>query len=247
RRPPVPFIPTPATPSPSPSSSTRGSSPTPFPSCGSWPPSGPTGPSTPPTTSTASWPPSAVTGARSARAPSSTACSGRGWRAPRWPPGCPRGGSPRRTGWWRRREDPPPVTGDPTGASAGSWVVVQHVDHEGPGLIGEAIAEAGWAWRVVRPDRGEPLPADEPLAGLVVMGGPMGVHDTDRHPWLVAERDLIGRVVRAGRPVLGVCLGAQQLAAALGAEVTTGPEPEIGPGRVHLTPAGRRDPVLGPE
>ena len=85
------------------------------------------------------------------------------------------------------------------------------------------------------------------FAGLVVLGGPMGVHDIDAHPWLAPERALIGEVARAGRPVLGVCLGAQQLAAALGAEVTTGPEPEIGLGRVQLTPSGRTDPVFGPE
>ncbi len=74
----------------------------------------------------------------------------------------------------------------------------------------------------------------------------MGVHDL-AHPWLVAERALIAAAVGDGRPVLGVCLGAQQLAAALGAEVSTGPEPEIGLGQVELTAAGRRDPVLGPE
>ncbi len=139
------------------------------------------------------------------------------------------------------------MTGDGVSPTGGPWVVLQHVEHEGPGLIGPALDEAGWSWDVVRPDRGEPLPAARSLAGLVVMGGPMGVHDTEGHPWLVPERDLLGELVRAGRPVLGVCLGAQQLAAALGAEVTTGPEPEIGLGRVQLTPAGRRDPVLGPE
>jgi GMP synthase-like glutamine amidotransferase len=75
----------------------------------------------------------------------------------------------------------------------------------------------------------------------------MGVHDTDDFPWLESERALIRDVVDAGLPVLGVCLGAQQLAAALGAEVTTGAVEEIGPGEVALTADGRRDPVLGPE
>ncbi len=127
------------------------------------------------------------------------------------------------------------------------WVVLQHVDHEGPGLIGAALAQAGLDAMVVRPDRGQPLPGATSMAGLVVMGGPMGVHDTGTHPWLVPERDLIAEMVGAGRPVLGVCLGAQQLAAALGAEVTTGPGLEVGLGRVQLTPAGRTDPVFGPE
>jgi GMP synthase (glutamine-hydrolysing) len=125
--------------------------------------------------------------------------------------------------------------------------VLQHVDHEGPGLMGAALAAAGLRWEVVRPDLGQPIPGAGSMAGLVVMGGPMGVHDTGAHPWLVPERALIGDLARAGRPVLGVCLGAQQLANALGAEVTTGPDPEVGPGRVHLTPAGRTDPVFGPE
>jgi GMP synthase-like glutamine amidotransferase len=128
-----------------------------------------------------------------------------------------------------------------------SWCIVQHVAHEGPGLIGRALDDAGLRFDVVRVDRGEPLPEPGALAGLVVLGGPMGVHDVDDHPWLVPERELLSATVDAGLPVLGVCLGAQQLAAALGAEVTTGPEPEVGLGLVELTGEGRRDPVLGPE
>ena len=130
------------------------------------------------------------------------------------------------------------------------WVVLQHVAHEGPGSIGSVLDANGVGVSVVRLDLGERLPEVADLAeigGLVVMGGPMGVHDLDAHPWLGPERSLIRAAVDAGLPVLGVCLGAQQLAAALGAEVTTGPTEEAGPGRVELTADGRRDPVLGPE
>jgi GMP synthase-like glutamine amidotransferase len=127
------------------------------------------------------------------------------------------------------------------------WLIVQHVGHEGPGLIGVSLAEHGLHYDIVRTDRGEPFPDHRSVAGLVVMGGPMGVHDADEHPWLAPERALIREVVGAGKPVLGVCLGAQQLAAALGAEVTTGPTTEIGLGRVELTGEGRKDPVTGPE
>jgi GMP synthase (glutamine-hydrolysing) len=127
------------------------------------------------------------------------------------------------------------------------WFVLQHVDYEGPGLIADALTAAGWGVQVVRPDHGEPLPDAAALAGLVVMGGPMGVHDTAVHPWLEEERALIGQAARTDRPVLGICLGAQQLAASLGAEVTAGPEREIGLGHVELTPAGRTDRVFGPE
>jgi len=127
------------------------------------------------------------------------------------------------------------------------WVVLQHVEHEGPGTIAGVLTTAGIEWRTVRLDRGDPLPAVGDLSGLVVMGGPMGVHDEDQHPWLAPERDLLGAVASAGLPVLGICLGAQQMAAALGAEVTTGVEPEVGAGHITLTDAGRRDPVFGPE
>jgi GMP synthase (glutamine-hydrolysing) len=125
--------------------------------------------------------------------------------------------------------------------------VVQHIATEGPGLLAGVLAEAGVSSRVVRLDLGEPLPAPGDLAGAVVMGGPMGVHDTAEHPWLVAEKRWLTEAVDSGLPLLGVCLGAQLLAAALGASVTTGETPEVGIGQVSLDADGRADPVLGPE
>jgi len=127
------------------------------------------------------------------------------------------------------------------------WLVVQHVAHEGPGAIASEITASGAAFDVVRVDRGEPLPDPSEakrLAGLVVMGGPMGVHDS--LPWLADERALVAEAAVAGRPVLGVCLGAQQLALALGGTVAPGPEPECGIGEVHLTIDALDDPVFGP-
>jgi GMP synthase-like glutamine amidotransferase len=125
--------------------------------------------------------------------------------------------------------------------------VAQHASNEGPGLLAGVLADAGVAMHVVQLDRDERLPAPASLGGAVVMGGAMGVQDTHEHPWLETERRWISEAVEAGVPVLGVCLGAQQLAAALGAAVTTGPSPEIGVDEVVLTPEGRTDPVLGPE
>ena len=74
-----------------------------------------------------------------------------------------------------------------------------------------------------------PPPAVADIAGLVVMGGPMSVHDD--LDWLADERALLREAVEAGRPVLGVCLGAQRLAAALGAPVTEGPAPNTASAR----------------
>jgi GMP synthase (glutamine-hydrolysing) len=126
-----------------------------------------------------------------------------------------------------------------------AWVALQHVPYEGPGLIAEAASRSGLELRLCHSYRGEPLPSWEDLDGLVVMGGPMGVHDTAEHPQLARESELIAAMVRAGRPVLGVCLGAQLLAHALGASVYRGERAEIGCGAVSLTEAGHEDPVLG--
>ncbi|HEX4219880.1 MAG TPA: type 1 glutamine amidotransferase [Acidimicrobiales bacterium] len=134
----------------------------------------------------------------------------------------------------------PPGAGRP-------WAVVQHVSHEGPGVIADALGQAGLRFEMVRADLGDGYPALSDIGGLVVLGGPMGVHDVVDHPWLLAERELLAEAVDEDIPVLGVCLGAQQLALTLGAEVTTGSEPEIGVGSVELTGPGRQDPVLGPE
>jgi GMP synthase-like glutamine amidotransferase len=127
------------------------------------------------------------------------------------------------------------------------WAIVQHVSHEGPGLIEDVLGDASVPVEVVRIDLGDELPDHRGIAGLVVMGGPMGVHDDEAHPWLAPERALLASAVAEGMPVLGVCLGAQQLAAALGADITTGPVAEIGLGQVELTPDGRLDAVFGPE
>ncbi len=95
-------------------------------------------------------------------------------------------------------------------------------------------------------DRGEPVPRADEVAGLVVMGGPMGALDDDAYPHLLAERELLSSCVEREVPVVAVCLGAQLLAAALGAKVFRGAEPEAGLGVVTLTNEGRRDPVFGP-
>ncbi|MFD7438248.1 type 1 glutamine amidotransferase [Streptomyces sp. NPDC059861] len=124
------------------------------------------------------------------------------------------------------------------------WHVLQHVPFEGPGLLSGAAAEAGAELRVHHLWDGDPVPGLRDTGGLVVLGGPMSALDDRRHPHLAAERRLLRQALRERVPVLGVCLGAQLLASAAGADVTRGSEPEIGPGSVTLDPAAANDPLL---
>jgi len=133
-------------------------------------------------------------------------------------------------------------------------LVVQHLEPEGPVLIGEALRAAGVEVVVVRPDRGEAIPASvdglDGVDGLVVMGGPMSAGGDDGFPSRRAELALLRAAVEAEVPTLGVCLGAQLLAAAGGGQVEAGPELEVGWGTVTLSDAAAADPLLagvGPE
>jgi GMP synthase-like glutamine amidotransferase len=124
-------------------------------------------------------------------------------------------------------------------------VVVQHVPYEGPGLIAELAARRGVELALRCVFAGARLPQAGELGALVLMGGPMGVHDSAEHPHLAAELELIAAAVADGTPILGVCLGAQLLAHALGGRVYPGERAEIGAGYVSLTRDGRADPVIG--
>jgi len=122
-------------------------------------------------------------------------------------------------------------------------LVLQHITCENPGTIRDALKRQGVASRYLHTDA-DPVPVALPegISGLIVMGGPMGVYEADRYPFLTAEMKLIERAVRDEIPVLGVCLGAQLMAAALGGSVKPGPRKEIGWYRVDLDPAASADP-----
>src|SRR5258708_39714169 len=123
-------------------------------------------------------------------------------------------------------------------------LVVQHIRCEPAGVFTGVLARHGITIGTVELDEGERLPDWRDVDFVVVMGGPMGVYDEAEHPWLAAEKRWIAAAVRAGMPYFGVCLGAQLLAASLGAPVRTGSVPEVGVLPVTLTAAGRADPVL---
>ena len=125
------------------------------------------------------------------------------------------------------------------------WTVLQHVAWEGPGLIAVGGKKRGLRFDIRRLDLGAALPPAREVEGLVVLGGPMGVYDSDKYPFLSEERRLLDEILRRERPELGICLGAQLLAHALGARVFPGNAPEIGFGSVGLTEQGKQDPVIG--
>jgi len=106
--------------------------------------------------------------------------------------------------------------------------VLQHVDFEGLGHIGAWIDKQGHPLTLTRLFAGDPLPRLDGFDRLVIMGGPMNIYEDDRYPWLAAERALIRAAVEAGKSAVGVCLGAQLLADALGSKVFAGANKEIG-------------------
>jgi GMP synthase (glutamine-hydrolysing) len=121
---------------------------------------------------------------------------------------------------------------------------LQHVPFEGIAHIGSWARERGHRLAgTFVPEEGLPGPGDVDM--LVVLGGPMSVHDESTHPWLVPEKALIRSAMKSGVSVLGICLGGQLVADALGARVVRNGEPEIGWFPVRLTEAGRGATVLG--
>lgn len=123
-------------------------------------------------------------------------------------------------------------------------LVLQHIPCEHPGAFSEVIGKREVEAVAVEIDEGEALLDWREFDGVLAMGGPMGAGDDVEHGWLAVEKRLIRDAVEAGRPFLGVCLGVQLLAAALGARVHPLERAEVGLLSVELTEEGRSDPLF---
>ncbi|MDZ4872251.1 MAG: hypothetical protein CLLPBCKN_001639 [Chroococcidiopsis cubana SAG 39.79] len=126
------------------------------------------------------------------------------------------------------------------------FLAIKHVIVEGLGIFEQFCYEAGITTDVVELEKGDKFPTSlEGYSALWVMGGPMNAGDIDDYPWLVEEKVLIRHAVEdLNLPYMGVCLGSQLLADALGGEVSFMPAPEVGLLPIYLTDAGRDCPLM---
>lgn len=107
-------------------------------------------------------------------------------------------------------------------------VILQHHPIEGPGSLVPWLARHATSSQLVRLYAGEECPAPDAVDLLIILGGPMSVNDEGEFPWLIAEKPFIRQIIDRNRPVLGICLGSQLIASALGAAVRANPHKEIG-------------------
>ncbi len=117
---------------------------------------------------------------------------------------------------------------------------LQHVLFEGLGHIEQWRAAQGYPLTKTRFFANDPLPGPEDFDRLIILGGPMNIYEDAQYPWLAAEKACIRKAIEGGKSVVGICLGAQLLADALGSPVFAGREKEIGWFPISLTEAGKK-------
>lgn len=120
----------------------------------------------------------------------------------------------------------------------------QHEPYEGPGCTGDWALNGGHILTCTRLFKGEIPPVAEVVDMLIVMGGSMGVYDEERYPWLTDEKKYISNMIHTGKPVMGICLGAQLIAGVMGARIYPAKFKEIGWFPIRKTPAGRESALL---
>lgn len=120
---------------------------------------------------------------------------------------------------------------------------LKHVPFEGPGMIADYLEENNITLNTIKLYAGQPLPDMDSVDFLIVMGGPMDIDDEQEYSWLFKEKELIKKMIAAGKPVLGICLGAQMIACVLGQPIYPAENQEIGWFPVKLTKEGKTHPL----
>jgi len=123
-------------------------------------------------------------------------------------------------------------------------LIIQHIDIEGPGLIECCLNQGKTSYKILNLKPGIHFPKLDDFTHIVFLGGPMNVYEEDRYPFLRDEDLFIKEAIQRGKSVLGICLGAQLIAKALGAKVFKAPIEEIGWYDVSLTKIGSNDPLF---
>lgn len=122
--------------------------------------------------------------------------------------------------------------------------VLQHIGCESLGIWEEELKRWHARYEYIKVWEGSELPAPENTLAAIVLGGPMSANDTENYPFIAKEIEYLQRLIEAKIHVLGMCLGGQFLAAALGSKIVNGPGPEIGYSTVTLTPEGTQDTLM---
>jgi GMP synthase (glutamine-hydrolysing) len=123
-------------------------------------------------------------------------------------------------------------------------LIVKNVVSEGSGTIADYLENENIPYTTVEASMGDVIPDIRSFTHLVIMGGPMAVYEMHRYAYLQNEAILVDHAIKAGKRVLGICLGAQMIAHVLGARVYAGLQKEIGWYEVELTEEGVNDPLL---
>lgn len=106
--------------------------------------------------------------------------------------------------------------------------IFQHVEYEGPGILVPLLEARGHNLHIVKLFAGDPIPHEDDIGFAIMLGGPMSVLDEANYPYFVREKELCKDMVQLGKPLLGICLGAQMIASAFRAAILKAPEKEIG-------------------
>jgi GMP synthase-like glutamine amidotransferase len=125
-----------------------------------------------------------------------------------------------------------------------SVLIFKNVEKEGPGTIGSYLASNNIPLVTVDLSKNEPIPDTDKFTSMVIMGGPMSVNDHGLYPYIEEEVKLVRRFIAEDKKILGICLGAQIMAKALGSRVYKGRQEEIGWHDINLTEEGLNDGLI---